>query len=126
MSGSSPTMAKPGTSNNDSPPVSTALTSSFRPLFATRKKLITKVTFTQNEEFLTIHFVVWQFWGRAAEASLTEKSRALFYWFLKPDRLHSSAVILSVFHAERKPALSGVEGDLARIAGAKTRLHYPA
>jgi hypothetical protein len=25
----------------------------------------------------------------------------------------------AVFHVERKPALSGVEGDLARIAGAK-------
>jgi hypothetical protein len=30
---------------------------------------ITKVTFTQNEQFFNIHFVVWQFWGRAAEAS---------------------------------------------------------
>jgi hypothetical protein len=36
------------------------------------------VTFTQNEGFSNITFVVWQFWGRAAEASLTEKSRALF------------------------------------------------
>jgi hypothetical protein len=26
--------------------------------------------------------VVWQFWGRAAEASWTEKSRALFYMVL--------------------------------------------
>jgi hypothetical protein len=51
-----------------------------RPLhpFINRKKLITKVTFTQNEEFINIHFVVWQFWGRAAEASWTEKSKALF------------------------------------------------
>jgi hypothetical protein len=34
-----------------------------------RKEPITKVTFTQNEEFISIGFVVWQFWGRAAEAS---------------------------------------------------------
>ena len=26
-----------------------------------------------------MHLVVWQFWGRAAEASWTEKSRALFF-----------------------------------------------
>jgi hypothetical protein len=44
-----------------------------------REKPITKVTFTLNEEFISIHFVVWQFWGRAAEASWTEKSKALFY-----------------------------------------------
>jgi hypothetical protein len=30
---------------------------------------ITKVTFTLNLHFTNIHFVVWQFWGRAAEAS---------------------------------------------------------
>jgi hypothetical protein len=36
------------------------------------------VTFTPYEGFFNIHFVVWQFWGRAAEASLTEKSGALF------------------------------------------------
>ncbi len=39
---------------------------------------VTKVTFTQNEGDSSIHLVVWQFWGRAAEASWTEKSRALF------------------------------------------------
>jgi hypothetical protein len=39
---------------------------------------ITKVTFTQNVANSNIHFVVWQFWGRAAEASWTEKSRTLF------------------------------------------------
>jgi len=44
------------------------------------ENVITKVTFTQNQQFINIHFVVWQFWGRAAEASLTEKSRALFLW----------------------------------------------
>jgi hypothetical protein len=37
--------------------------------FTTRKQPITKVTFTQNQSFTNIHFVVWQFWGRAAEAS---------------------------------------------------------
>jgi hypothetical protein len=42
------------------------------------------VTFTQNEEFFNIHFVVWQFWGRAAEASWTEKSKALFYCLATP------------------------------------------
>jgi hypothetical protein len=41
-------------------------------------KLITKVTFTQDVAFLNIHLVVWQFWGRAAEASLTEKSGRFF------------------------------------------------
>jgi hypothetical protein len=30
---------------------------------------ITKVTFTLNLPFNNIQFVVWQFWGRAAEAS---------------------------------------------------------
>ena len=37
------------------------------------------MTFTQNEEDPNIHLVVGQFWGRAAEASWAEKSRALFY-----------------------------------------------
>jgi hypothetical protein len=37
------------------------------------------VTFTKSEEVPSIDSVVWQFWGRAAEASLTEKSGALFY-----------------------------------------------
>jgi len=41
-------------------------------------KWVTKVTFTHYGGAFSIHFVVWQFWGRAAEASLTEKSRALF------------------------------------------------
>ena len=41
-------------------------------------KAITKVTFTQNGGDSSIHLVVWQFWGRAAEASWTEKSRTLF------------------------------------------------
>src|SRR6202049_4949960 len=40
---------------------------------------VTKVTFTPHGAASTIQLVVWQFWGRAAEASLTEKSRALFY-----------------------------------------------
>jgi len=31
--------------------------------------LITKVTFTLHRPFFNIAFVVWQFWGRAAEAS---------------------------------------------------------
>jgi hypothetical protein len=48
------------------------------PAFTTAETSITKVTFTRNESFSTIHFVVWQFWGRAAEASWTEKSEALF------------------------------------------------
>src|SRR5690348_8292898 len=39
---------------------------------------ITKVTFTRVGADPTIQIVVWQFWGRAAEASWTEKSRALF------------------------------------------------
>ena len=43
---------------------------------------VTKVTFTPAEAASTIQHVVWQFWGRAAEASLTEKSRALFYCVL--------------------------------------------
>jgi len=30
---------------------------------------ITKVTFTQADAPSSIHLVVWQFWGRAAEAS---------------------------------------------------------
>ena len=87
---------------------------------------VTKVTFTPHGAASTIQLVVWQFWGRAAEASLTEKSRALFYCVLTPDNLHANAAILSaaVFHAEGKPALS--EGDLGRIAGAKTPLPYPA
>jgi hypothetical protein len=38
-------------------------------LLRTGKALITKVTFTVNRPFFNIHFVVWQFWGRAAEAS---------------------------------------------------------
>jgi hypothetical protein len=41
---------------------------------------ITKVTFTRSEANSSIDLVVWQFWGRAAEASLTEKSRTLFYF----------------------------------------------
>src|ERR1700722_7587651 len=50
--------------------------------------------FTQNVEASNIHFVVWQFWGRAAEASWTEKSRTLF--FLHPgfaDRRESSLAL---------------------------------
>ena len=43
---------------------------------------VTKVTFTPHGAASTIQLVVWQFWGRAAEASLTEKSRALFYCVL--------------------------------------------
>jgi hypothetical protein len=39
---------------------------------------VTKVTFTPQGAASTMQLVVWQFWGRAAEASLTEKSRALF------------------------------------------------
>ena len=39
---------------------------------------VTKVTFTPRGAASTIQLVVWQFWGRAAGASLTEKSRALF------------------------------------------------
>jgi hypothetical protein len=42
------------------------------------KILITKVTFTLHQLFSSIHLVVWQFWGRAAEASWTAKSEALF------------------------------------------------
>jgi hypothetical protein len=42
------------------------------------EKSITKVTFTQNRDATSIDFVVWQFWGRAAEALWIEKSRALF------------------------------------------------
>jgi len=41
------------------------------------------VTFTRVGGDPTIQIVVWQFWGRAAEASWTEKSRALFC--LPPD-----------------------------------------
>jgi hypothetical protein len=44
-----------------------------------RKILITKVTFTLNQRFSNIHLVVWQFWGRAAEASWAAKSEALFF-----------------------------------------------
>jgi hypothetical protein len=40
------------------------------------------VTFTQKWQATTIQFVVWQFWGRAAEASWTEKVRALFPFVL--------------------------------------------
>jgi hypothetical protein len=39
---------------------------------------ITKVTFTLHPHFNTIYFVVWQFRGRAAEASWTETFGALF------------------------------------------------
>jgi hypothetical protein len=54
---------------------------------------ITKVTFTPRGAAFTIQVVVWQFWGRAAGASLTEKSRALFYclletWQSPPQRRH--------------------------------------
>ncbi len=45
----------------------------------TRENLITKVTFTLTQPFTNIHIVVWQFWGRAAEASWAEKSEALFF-----------------------------------------------
>jgi hypothetical protein len=48
------------------------------------------VTFTQNEEDPNIHLVVGQFWGRAAEASWTEKSRALFS-FVPHMKIASSA-----------------------------------
>jgi hypothetical protein len=37
------------------------------PSFA--RNSITKVTYTQNEAHSNIQLVVWQFWGRAAEAS---------------------------------------------------------
>ena len=33
------------------------------------KNRITKVTYTQSSAHSNIHLVVWQFWGRAAEAS---------------------------------------------------------
>ena len=69
-------MAKPGTSNNNSSPTSHVFKLT---VLRSQEISITKVTFTHNESFLNIHFVVWQFWGRAAEASLTEKSRALFH-----------------------------------------------
>jgi hypothetical protein len=39
---------------------------------------VTEVTFTQSQANFNIHLVVWQTWGRAAEASWTEKSRTLF------------------------------------------------
>jgi len=57
---------------------SAAITVLIQQPFRIGQNLITKVTFTPNQQFINIHFVVWQFWGRAAEASLTEKSRALF------------------------------------------------
>ena len=36
----------------------------------------------------SIHLVVWQFWGRAAEASWTEKSRTLFYFAVHREQNH--------------------------------------
>ena len=36
------------------------------------------MTFTQHEGDFNIHLVVWQFWGRAAEASWTEKVEGAF------------------------------------------------
>jgi hypothetical protein len=41
------------------------------------------VTFTRNKQFFNIAFVVWQFWGRAAEASWTAKFEALFIWSIE-------------------------------------------
>ena len=40
------------------------------------------MTFTLEWRPSTIQFVVWQFWGRAAEASWTQKVRALFHFAL--------------------------------------------
>jgi len=37
------------------------------------------VTFTAREGGPSIHFVVWQFWGRAAGGVLNLKFRTLFY-----------------------------------------------
>ena len=84
---------------------------------------VTKVTFTPHGAASTIQLVVWQFWGRAAEASLTEKSRALFYCVLTPDNLHANAAILSaaVFHAQGKPALS----EAILRASPEPKLHRP-
>jgi hypothetical protein len=70
--------AKPGRSNNGPPLQEENKKIRLQPLrlnvpiqqpFTTGKILITKVTFTLSRPFSNIHFVVWQFWGRAAEAS---------------------------------------------------------
>ncbi len=72
-------MAKAGASNsNPKSSPSSSLHSRFSKPLLSQKILITKVTFTLHQPFSNIHLVVWQFWGRAAEASWTAKSEALF------------------------------------------------
>ena len=79
-----------------------------------REKPITKVTFTLNEEFISIHLVVWQFWGRAAEASWTEKSKALFYCPGLPSRI-------SRILAERPEGVKGFCRKTRSVPGAPGR-----
>jgi hypothetical protein len=42
--------------------------------------------------------VVWQFWGRAAEASWTAKFEALFYFFCAFDLIPFEQAVLSANH----------------------------
>lgn len=96
------------------------------PIVTARDSCITKVTFTVVWGGPSIHFVVWQFWGRAAEASLTEKSRALFYCVLETPTVSTPAQSSWVFFTPSE-SLPGAESKaILRIAGAKTRLRYPA
>jgi hypothetical protein len=82
-SGSPPIAVKPGR-NNSLVAGRACLYFQFVSRIRSALNSITKVTFTRNEKVLSIHLVVWQFWGRAAEASWTEKSRALFLIAWKP------------------------------------------
>lgn len=48
------------------------------PIVTARDSCITKVTFTVVWGGPSIHFVVWQFWGRAARGVLSVSLKALF------------------------------------------------
>jgi hypothetical protein len=82
--------------------------------------LITKVTFTLHGQFFNIHFVVWQFWGRAAEASWTERSKTLFYLDLPAKGLrlaslqHALQPGLYFEHAEQYPPISNRETTMRK------------
>jgi len=49
--------------------------------------------------------VVWQFWGRAAEASWTEKVRALFPFVLLPGARANSASLIRAFQVQSEIVL---------------------
>jgi hypothetical protein len=69
--------------------------------FCRSQNAITKVTFTPSEAASNIQLVVWQFWGRAAEASWTERSRTLFLFALASKSIPSARGPDSRIQAQR-------------------------